>query len=231
MGAVVLCQLPVDDVHHALCKGSDVHVVGDHDDGAALLVQLLEQGHHLPAGLLIQRAGGLVGQQDRGVAHQRPGDGHALLLAAGELVGVVVHAVGKAHALQHLLRALLALAGRHARVDQRQLHVLLGRHPGQQLGVLEDEAHLLAADAGQLGLSQILDLLPVEDVAPGACHVQAADDVHQRGLAAAGRPQHRQVLALRYVQIHVLQRVQLLVAHRVELVHAPHLKEGAGVSA
>ena len=54
------------------------------------------------AGLGIQRAGRLVAQQQRRILAQRAGDGHALLLAAGELVGALVELVLQAHQAQHL---------------------------------------------------------------------------------------------------------------------------------
>ena len=46
-----------------------------------------------------QRAGGLVGQNDRRVAHQRPRDGYALLLAARKLVGLVFQLIAQPHLL------------------------------------------------------------------------------------------------------------------------------------
>ena len=52
------------------------------------VVELLEDAHHLHAVSRVEVAGGLVGEQERGPVDQRAGDGHALLLAAGELRGV-----------------------------------------------------------------------------------------------------------------------------------------------
>ena len=46
--------------------------------------------HHLDARAGVEVAGRLVGQQDRRVVDERPRDGHALLLAAGQLVRVMV---------------------------------------------------------------------------------------------------------------------------------------------
>ena len=69
------------------------HVVGDDEHGGVELVtgeaQQVENfglhGH-------VEGSGRLVGQNQAGVQHQRHGDDDALLLAAGELVRVVVHA-------------------------------------------------------------------------------------------------------------------------------------------
>ena len=63
----------------------DVVFVGDHDDGLAGVVEPAEHLHDLVAGRGVEVAGRLVGQDDVGVVDQRPGDRHALLLAAGEL--------------------------------------------------------------------------------------------------------------------------------------------------
>ena len=52
--------------------------------------QLVEQLEDLLAGLAVERAGRLVGQQDQRVVDQRPRDADALLLPAGELHRAVV---------------------------------------------------------------------------------------------------------------------------------------------
>ena len=48
----------------------------------------------------VEVAGRLVGEQQRGRGDQRPGHGDPLLLAAGELVRLVVDPVGEAHQLE-----------------------------------------------------------------------------------------------------------------------------------
>ena len=54
-----------------------------------------QQLHDLLARFGVQVAGRLVGHDDGRVVDQRAGDGHALLLPAGKLVGAVVHAVAQ----------------------------------------------------------------------------------------------------------------------------------------
>src|SRR6476661_63500 len=71
------------DENHAVGKLRDVVLVRDQHDGVALAVQLVEQGHDLSAGLRIQVAGGLIGQDDGGLIDQSARDGHALALTAG----------------------------------------------------------------------------------------------------------------------------------------------------
>ena len=54
----------------------------------------------------IEVAGGLVGEDDCRLAHERSGAGHALDLAAGELGGPVGQAVLEADGVDHLVEAL-----------------------------------------------------------------------------------------------------------------------------
>ena len=99
-----------------------------------------------------------------GLIDQRAGDGDALALAAGKLVGLVRHAVFQAHGFQGVLGALDAFVGRHAGVDQRQLDVVQGGGAGQQVEGLEDEADFFVADAGQFVVVHFADQLAVQPV-------------------------------------------------------------------
>ena len=125
--------------------------MGDEDHGVALFVQLLKHPQHLPAGMGVQRARRLVGQDDRRVAGQGAGDGHTLLLAAGELVGLVPELAAQAHPLQRCDGAVARrCAAAHAGVDEGDFHVFQQGQLGQQIVLLEDEAQLLVPDGRQL---------------------------------------------------------------------------------
>ena len=127
---------------------------------------VIEESHDFDAGLGIEVAGGLVGQDDGGAVDQGAGDGHALALAAGELIGLVIHALAQADVGQRFLGAVDALGGGGAVVDQRQLHVVQRGGAGQQIEGLKDEADLLVADAGQFVVVELADQLAVEPVRP-----------------------------------------------------------------
>jgi hypothetical protein len=98
--------------------------------------------------------------------------------------------------------------------------VLLRRQAGDQVVELEHEAHMLTPKRGELriiGAGQVFAVVP--DVT-GRRHVQPAQDVQQRGLAAARRPQQHDELARIQHQIHAAQRVHLHLAHAVDLGQA-----------
>ena len=73
-------------------------VVGhEHERGPLLGANLEQQADDLVAGTLVEVAGRLVRQQHRRVVHKGAGHGHALALAAGEMRGHMVGAIGQTH--------------------------------------------------------------------------------------------------------------------------------------
>ena len=98
----------------------------------------------------IQIAGGLVGQDQRGMGGDGPGDGRALLLPAGHLGGPVIHPFLQPHLPQAFHGHMPPFLAADAPVDQRQLHIFQRRQPGHQIEALKHEADVPVADEGQL---------------------------------------------------------------------------------
>ena len=185
----------------------DGHFMGDHHDGDAQPpVDVLQKRQDRLGGHGIQRAGGLVAEQHLRIGGQGAGDGHALLLAAGELRGIGVRLVRQAHDLQQLLHAPVGLLPRHMGQLQRIAHVL--RHGGlhQQVELLKDHAHALA-QLPQLPRVHVEDVLPVHQNPPGCGRLQPVHAADQRGLARAAQADDAEDLALLHVQAHVAHRV------------------------
>jgi hypothetical protein len=81
-------QPPVVQPQHAVAAGGEGRVVRhQHQRRAQSRLQLEQQVAHQRAGVVVEVAGGLVGQQQARPVHQRARDRHALLLAARELAG------------------------------------------------------------------------------------------------------------------------------------------------
>ncbi|KAG0922044.1 hypothetical protein G6F31_020066 [Rhizopus arrhizus] len=99
----------------------------------------------------IQRGGGLVEQHQLGLDGQRPGNGHALLLAARQLRRIVVHAFAQPHLVQQPLGQLARFAPvLTARMHRAEHDVLQRGHLRKQVELLEHHAGL-AADLAHLG--------------------------------------------------------------------------------
>ena len=159
--------------------------------------------------------GRLVGEQDGWLVHQRAGDGDALALAAGKFVRLVMHAVGQADAGQRLVRELAAFLGGNAGINQGQFHVAQRVGARQQIEGLKNEADFPVADFGELVVVHFADVAAVEFVGAAGWRVEAAEQIHQRGFAGAGRPHDGDVFAALDFQRHFAQRVDGLGAHLV----------------
>ena len=122
-----------------------LQVVGHHHQGLALGVERFEQGEHLAAGLAVEVAGGLVGQQQRRAHDHSAGDGHPLTLAAGQLGRAMAQALTEAEAFGQLAAATAALGGVDAGQEHRQLDVFQHVQPRDQVVGLEHETDMAAA--------------------------------------------------------------------------------------
>ena len=181
-----------------------LRVVGDHDH-QPVLCHLLEQLHDLDAGLAVQRAGGLVCQQDIRVVDQCTGNGNALHLAAGHFAGVLVQLIAQPHLLQRLGGAALALCARDAGNGQGQLHVGQNGLMRDQVVALEHKADGVVAVGVPIAVGVLFCGDPVDDKVTAVVPVQAADDVQQGGLTGAGGAQDGDKFAVAQVQADIIQ--------------------------
>ena len=195
---------PVAQADDAVGGGRGLLVVGDHDDRLAQVLahggQRRQQGGGRGG---VQGTGGLIGEDDLGAAHEGAGHGHALLLAAGELVGPVGQAVTDAQGGDDgVVPVLLGPAVGQA---LRQEDVLLGGQGGQQVEGLEDEAEAIAAHGGELLVFHAGQVLAGDEGVPGGGGVQAGQAVQKSGLARAGGAHDGHELAASH---HEARRVQ-----------------------
>ncbi len=98
--AVLHDDAAVDEDDPVGCLTGKAHLVGHHQHGHALLRQRLHDAQHLAHHFRVQRGGRLVEEHDLRLQGQRTGDGDALLLAAGELIGIGVTLVRQPHGLE-----------------------------------------------------------------------------------------------------------------------------------
>ena len=187
--------------------GDLVELVGDDDHRHALLLEAQHQIQQRLRILLVQRGGGLVQDQQLRLLGQGLGDLDQLLLAGADGLDLHLAALRQAHHLQVLVR--LGVGG--VPVDSvlvadliAQVHVLTDGHlrNQRQLLVDDDDAQLL----GILDVRELADLAVVDDVAlVGAVGVDAAEHVHQRGLARAVFAHQRVDLALLHLEVDVVE--------------------------
>ena len=188
-----------DPVGHG--HGLDL-VVGDVDGrGFVLDVNVLQLGPHLLAQLGVERADRLVHQQRLGPAHERSPDGDALHVAAGQGRGPFAEQPIDAQRLGHLAHALIHDVPVLIRGAQRKRNVLVGgqmRIEGEQL---EHEGDIA------VGRLTALHRLSVDQNLAAVDFLQAGDGAQRRGLAAAGRSQQHEKLAMADLEVELADDV------------------------
>ena len=175
-------------------------VVGHVDEGdAQLLLHALQLHLHLLAELQVESAQGLVEEQHLGLVHESPGDGHPLLLTAGELVDPALAVTLQVDELQHGLHLLLDLVLGGLLDAQAEGDVVEHVEVREQSVLLEDgvDLPLVGGDLGDVGAVH-------QDLARGG-HDEARDEPEHSGLAAAGRTQQGQEFPVVDIQVHVVE--------------------------
>ena len=141
----------------------EADLVRDDHHRHAVLCERAHHGQDLADQLGIERGGRLVEQHHARLHRERPGDGHALLLPAGELARIAVSLRGQADALEQRHCALARLRGRHfLHHDRSERHVLDHRDVLEEIEALEHHADI-GAGRTQLWLTDFVE--PVADAA------------------------------------------------------------------
>jgi hypothetical protein len=199
-----------DSIAHeeaAVGTGGELGVVGDEDEGGALLaVHGEEEVEDVLAVGGVEVAGGFVGHEDGRGEHEGAGEGDALLFAAGELDGVVVASFGEADAIEEFAGALGGLAGGAAEFGGEQ-DVFFGGEGGDELVALENEPELAAAQAGEAVFRQADDLFAVEEDAAGGGVIESGEEAEEGAFAAAGGAHDGDELAGRDVEIEAAEDI------------------------
>jgi len=237
-------------VHHVHIIGHLCHnaqIMGDvNDRDAALTLDAADQLQDLGLNGHIQCRGGLVTDQQVGVAGQCNGNDHALAHTAGQLVRVALHAlfgIGDAHLFQQLHSLFVGGILGHLVVPQHALHDLLADgHGGVKAGhgVLKHHGDALAVDVAADPLFVLLQQVHRLGAAVGVMVAEldgtavhgsvlgqnAHGGLHGNGLAGAGFAHQRHCFALVQVDVHAADGVHracgglkgdIKVSHRQDL--------------
>ena len=178
------------------------------DRHAHLDVDAPQQVHHLLRGDAVEGARGFVGKDDLRFVDQRPGDGHALLLAARHLVGHVLGPVAQSEHVEVFEGQGVALAACNPLVVEGQGDVLDGVLVVDQVERLEDIADHVVACGGGLRLRQPLDEASGEEVVAAVVVVEDSENVQQGRFARSRGPHDRHQFTLADLEVDALQHVQ-----------------------
>ena len=179
-----------------------------HGGDAELALHFLEFAAQLHAQLGVQVGKRLVQADDLGVVDQGAGDGHALLLAAGELRHLAGQLLlGQVHLRGHFLHPAVDVGLVHLFDPHTKGDVLIHAHGGEQGVVLEHHADV-ALFHGHVG-----NILALHRHGAQRGLNKAGDGAQRGGFAAAGGPQEGVKFALFHVNVDILQRRKVAKAH------------------
>ncbi len=217
--------------------GHHPQVVGDDDDRRVeLLLQVQDQIQDLGLHGDVQGRGGLVGDEQLGVAGQGHRDHGPLAHAARELVRVIVDPGARLRDADPAQQVDGALAGHGARhvvvhpvgLDDLVAHRVVRVQGGQR--ILEDHGHLAAAQLAHL-VRVDADQLPAAqpDLAADlrVLTLQTHDGQAGHGLARAGLPDDAESLALVQAVGDPIDRLDQAVVGREVDAQIPDLKQFA----
>jgi hypothetical protein len=176
---------PVVHFNDTIAAAGEGAVVRGHDEGDAFGGDDFEEEiEDDGAGLFVERAGGLIGEEDGRAVHESSAEGGALALAAGELLDARVKAVSEAGAFGELVQAGTSGGAIDASGDGGDEAVLFEREIWDEVVELKDEADFVTQHVKAAAVA--IDLDAVEEDASLVGFVEATEEMKERALAAAG---------------------------------------------
>src|ERR1039458_8892140 len=189
-------------------------------------VKAAQQLDHFLSPGRVESAGRLVGQQQRGLVGERPGDGQTLTLAARQHAGHRRDLVADAEQVEQVARPRFGRFALASRDNGRQGHVLQYGHPLEQVEELEDDADVAPPHARELVLGTPGHLLAGDLDGPLVGPVEANHQVQQRRLATTRGPHQGEERALLDSEVDAPERPHRGVLGLKCLAHTVHFESG-----
>ena len=152
---------------------------------------------------LVERSGGLIGEEDFGPVHEGAAECGALTLAAGELLDALVEAMGQAGSLSEFHEASLGDATVNAGGNGGDETVLSEGEIGNEIVKLKDEADLVAEQAEKIAMA--IDFNSVDEDAAAIGLIETAEEMEERAFAAARRAAESDGLAFDGFEVYAFQ--------------------------
>src|SRR6266446_1080822 len=190
----------------------------------------MDQLHDFIGAFAVEVAGGLVAEEKGGVGDDGAGDGYTLLLSAGELARIVVHAVGEADDAKGGFDVLAAIGSRELGEQKRELDVLESGEHGNEVVHLKDETDVARTPLRELVAGHVSDLVAGHSDAAVRGDVKPAEQIEQGGLAGAAGAHEGDEIAFVDVEIEALQDLDFFAAAAVGFVQTADLNQAVGFS-
>jgi hypothetical protein len=170
-----------------------------------LLMKLGDLDPHGYPQFCVEIGQGFIEQEHLGISHNRPTDGDALTLPAGELRGFAIHEGVELQDAASRINTFGNLALRPASDAQPEAHIVAHAHVRIERVVLEHHGD----PAG--GSVDIVDNFAFNAQVTRCDLLQAGDHPQQRGLATAGRPDKDTELAMLDVEVDIMNDLDVAI--------------------
>ena len=156
---------------------------------------------------------------------QRPRNGHALQLAAAELLRQALAQTFQAHGFEHVLHALLPIRIHAAQQHQRQGDVLRHIQMRQHMEGLKHKAQMCSAPDGTLGFVECGKVCALMQHTTFLPTVQTGQAVEKRGFSYARVANDGDKFACLYFAAHLLEYRSLLQAFAIAFGQIVYLQQ------
>ena len=170
----------------------------EHRGHADALLDTLEFNPHVLAQIGVERRQRFIEQQHVRLDDDGAGERNALLLAAGEFLGIAPPEIGQLHQFERSCHLAPGVFLVDIAVVEPEGHILGHGLVRKQRVVLEHQAKVALVDR------HIIDPLALDGDVPFGGIEQARDHAQGCGLAASGRPQKRDEAAFLDIQRHLV---------------------------
>ena len=140
--------------------------MSDDDYSSSFSIQLVESGHNFRSVFRVEVSGRFIGEKYFRIVDQRPGDGHSLLFAAGELSGCVVQPMPESNSLEGTFDPFFGSFGEGMAIQERHHHVVEGGDPGKQVKRLKHKSDFFIANARELLVVELFNLHSIQEIGP-----------------------------------------------------------------
>jgi hypothetical protein len=183
------------EADYAVEAARDVWAVGCENECPARPF-LVQQIQHSSSSFRVKAARGLVRKENLGVVGNCACHGHTLLFAAGKLGGPMMPAIGKAHAVQQILRPLGGGSPRKPSQSQRERYVVDRRQCSQKMEGLVHDPDVVQSVCRPRSVVKCEKVMAADRNRSSLWAKQPSDAVQQRALAGARWPRERHPLPL-----------------------------------
>jgi len=196
-------------VQHPVAAGGLSRIVGDQHEGCLVLLLPAEQKlNDLRARRFVEIAGWLVGDEDRRMGRERARDGDPLLLAAGQLGGIMVAAIAQADGRELGFGAQKSITC--PRKLERHRDVFQRGHGRDEMEGLKDDADIGAAKAREFVFVKLPEVLSGNQRRAGVGALEPRHDHKQRRFARARWAKQTDRLAAFYIKGDIFEDVNAI---------------------